>query len=72
MTVDTLEEHIHARLDDQVAAVASRIYPDKLPDNEATKTLPSVRYSITAEDRASAMGSDPGNVMSIVQIDVYA
>ncbi len=72
MTVSTLEEHIHARIDAQVASVGTRIYPDKLPDNTSQETLPAVRYSIVTEERPSAMGSDPGNVQSTVQVDVYA
>lgn len=72
MAVDNLEKHIKARLDAQVSAVGSRIYPDRLPDNTSKKTLPAVRYSITSEARPRAMGSDPGNVESTVQIDVYA
>lgn len=72
MAVDNLFKHIKARLDDQVAAIGTRIYPDRLPDNTSEKTLPAVRYSIVAEERPRAMGSDPGNVLSTVQLDVYA
>ena len=72
MAVDSLEKHIFSRLDAQVAAIAKRIYPDKLPDNTSAKTLPAVRYSIISEVRPSAMGDDPGNVMTTLQLDVYA
>ncbi len=72
MTVDNLEKHIVKRLDNQVAGIVDRIYPDKMPDNTSEKTLPVVVYSIVTEERPSAMGFDPGNVSSLVQIDVYA
>lgn len=72
MAVDSLEKHIKARLDAQVTAIGSRIYPDKLPDNASKKTLPAVRYAIVDEDRPSAMGSDSGDVTTVLQLDVYA
>lgn len=46
----------------------SRVYPSVLPQDPV---LPAITYQVIDRSRTHAMGSDPGDVHALVQVDVY-
>ena len=62
------EADIYAVLSTGVAALGSRIYPLKLPQNVA---YPAVVYQRISAVRTSAFGRDATAVEPVIQVDVY-
>ena len=51
-----------------VAYASDRAYPDTLPQNPV---LPATTYQVIDVERVHAMGSDPGWVIALVQVDIF-
>lgn len=67
-----IEEALYTRLTGHsgtAALVGTRVYPNVLPQRA---TLPALVYRRVSGTREHAMGDDPGNVLSRMQVDCWA
>lgn len=67
-----IEEALYTRLTGHAgtaALVSTRVYPNVLPQRA---TLPAITYRRVSGTREHAMGADPENVNSRVQVDCWA
>lgn len=67
-----IEDALYARLQavgSFTALAGSRVYPEKAAQNPSS---PYVTYEVLRSERATAMGSDPGNVTTEVRFHIWA
>lgn len=68
-----IEDALYARLQSFgafTALCAARVYPEKA--STQNPAAPYVTYEVLRSERATAMGSDPGNVASEIRFHIWA